>query len=72
MGPDLTNVVSTKGAAYASVFITAGTVRMPNYGFDDQQIEDLISFLEFVDTMGTYDAPEYEISWYGTAEASNE
>jgi nitric oxide reductase subunit C len=70
MGPDLTNVISEKGEAYASVFITNGTVAMPDFGFDAHQVEDLVSFLAFVDTMGIYQAPEYQVSWYGTV-ASN-
>jgi nitric oxide reductase subunit C len=66
MGPDLTNVISTKGPAYASAFMISGTERMPNFGFDEQEIEDLVGFLEFVDSMGTYQAPAYERTWYGT------
>jgi nitric oxide reductase subunit C len=66
MGPDLTNVISSKGEVYASAFLMSGTVRMPNFGFTEQEIEDLVRFLEFVDTMGTYQAPSYEISWFGT------
>jgi len=66
MGPDLTNVISSKGSAYASAFLISGTERMPDFGFDKQDIEDLVSFLEFVDSMGTYQAPVYELTWYGT------
>jgi nitric oxide reductase subunit C len=70
MGPDLTNVVSTKGEAYSRVFIANGTVAMPNFGFDQKQVDDLLSFLAFVDTMGVYEAPEYNVSWYGTVAAN--
>lgn len=66
MGPDLTNVISSKGPAYASAFLISGTERMPDFGFDKQDIDDLMSFLEFVDSMGTYQAPVYELTWYGT------
>ena len=72
MGPDLTNVVSSKGAAYARAFLISGTERMPNFGFNDEEMDDLVAFLEFVDTMGTYEAPSYQLSWYGTVVALNE
>ena len=72
MGPDLTNVVSSKGAAYARAFLISGTERMPNFGFNDVEMDDLVAFLEFVDTMGTYQAPSYELSWYGTVVALDE
>ena len=66
MGPDLTNVISSKGPVYASAFLMSGTQRMPNFEFSKQEIEDLVSFLEFVDSMGTYESPSYELTWYGT------
>ena len=66
MGPDLTNVISSKGPVYASAFLMSGSQRMPDFGFSTQEIEDLVSFLEFVDSMGTYESPSYELTWYGT------
>ncbi len=66
MGPDLTNVISSKGAAYARAFLISGTERMPDFGFDDHEMDDLIAFLEFVDSMGIYQAPSYERTWFGT------
>jgi nitric oxide reductase subunit C len=72
MGPDLTNVVSSKGAAYSRAFLISGTERMPDFGFNEKEMDDLVAFLEFVDTMGTYEAPSYELSWYGTVLALDE
>jgi nitric oxide reductase subunit C len=72
MGPDLTNVISKKGDAYARAFLIAGTERMPNFNFDESELDDLVEFLEFVDTMGTYEAPEYDLKWYGTVAALDE
>ncbi len=72
MGPDLTHVVSSKGAAYARAFLISGTERMPNFGFNEQEMDELVAFLEFVDTMGTYEAPSYDLSWYGTVAARDE
>ena len=72
MGPDLTNVVSSKGSAYTRAFLISGTIRMPDFGLTDQEMDDLVAFLAFVDTMGVYDAPSYDLSWYGTVVALND
>jgi nitric oxide reductase subunit C len=68
MGPDLTNVVSApdKGPDYARAFIENGTARMPNFGFGEAQVNDLVRFLEFVDASGAYPPKSPEINWNGT------
>ncbi len=68
MGPDLTNVISDpdKGGAYARAFLESGTERMPDYGFGQSEIDDLIQFLEFVDATGQYPPQQPELRWYGT------
>jgi nitric oxide reductase subunit C len=66
MGPDLTNVVSTRGAAYAGVFIANGTSRMPNLGINAEDTAALVAYLEFVDGTGTYPPKNYDVTWYGT------
>jgi nitric oxide reductase subunit C len=65
MGPDLTNVISTKGEAYSRAFIVAGTVRMPNFGLDEDQVSDLVAYLAFVDKTGTYPPENYDVLWTG-------
>ncbi|CAN5293222.1 hypothetical protein BH09BAC5_BH09BAC5_09810 [soil metagenome] len=54
MGPDLTNVISQqgKGAAYVNAFLTAGTVRMPDFHLNETEKQELISFLTYVDKTG--------------------
>lgn len=68
MGPDLTNVISApgKGADYARAFIESGTSKMPDYGFDDAELDALVRFLEFADSAGTYPPRRPKINWYGT------
>lgn len=66
MGPDLTNVVSNRGSAYARAFLMSGTQRMPNFNLNDAELDALLAFLEFVDTTGRYPADKYQINWYGT------
>jgi mono/diheme cytochrome c family protein len=65
MGPDLTNVISTRGAAYSRAFIAAGTTRMPNFGLAEDQISDLVAYLAFVDKTGTYPPQDYDVLWTG-------
>lgn len=72
MGPDLTNVISNRGAAYAGVFIANGTTRMPNLGINAEDTAALVSYLEFVDTTGTYPPQDYEVTWYGTVQQKDD
>jgi nitric oxide reductase subunit C len=72
MGPDLTNVVSNRGSAYARAFLMSGTQRMPNFNLDDAELDALVAFLEFVDTTGRYPADKYRINWYGTVVQNDE
>ncbi len=66
MGPDLTNVISSRGPAYARAFLVSGTQRMPNFNLDESELDALVAYLEFVDTTGRYPADDYQINWYGT------
>jgi nitric oxide reductase subunit C len=66
MGPDLTNVISSYSPAYARAFLVAGTARMPNFNLDEGEVDALVSYLEFVDSTGTYPPQDYEVTWFGT------
>jgi len=66
MGPDLTNVISNRGPAYAGAFISAGTASMPNLGLSADEVSDVVAYLGFVDTTGTYPPENYEVTWFGT------
>ena len=65
MGPDLTNVISNRGEAVARIFLSAGSIGMPNFGFNEDQVSALIAYLKFVDKTGTYPPKIYEMEWYG-------
>ena len=65
MGPDLTNVISTRGEAYSKAFITAGTMRMPNFGLSTDEVDALVAYLGFVDRTGTYPPKNYDVLWTG-------
>lgn len=62
LGPDLTTVSSRKGHAYAKAIILGGTKRMPYYGLSDDEADDIIKFLSYVDSTA---------SQYKTASAKN-
>lgn len=66
MGPDLTNVISNKGENYVRAFLETGTVKMPNFELEENEILGLIAYLKYVDTTSNYPLRDFEISWYGT------
>jgi len=68
MGPDLTNVVINPdlGPDYARLFIEEGTDRMPNFGFNELQVDDLVAYLEHAGAAGNYNPKKGELTWYGT------
>lgn len=68
MGPDLTNIISTKGKgrAYAGVFIKNGTARMPNFNLNQEEVDALLDYLTDVDISGTTISKEFELNWFGT------
>lgn len=68
MGPDLTNIASDsgKGAEYMYTFMKYGTGRMPNYHLTDDEINDLITFLSWVNKSGVSHVPEENVHWTGT------
>ena len=65
MGIDLTNVISNRGEAVARVFLSAGSIGMPNFDFNEYQVSALIAYLKFVDKTGTYPPKKYKMEWYG-------
>lgn len=65
MGPDLTNTIRNRGEAVSRAFITAGTVRMPNFGLDETEVDALIAYLTFVDSTGTYPLENFDVMWTG-------
>ena len=73
MGPDLTNVISeqNKGAKYAHTIIKFGTGRMPNFGFSDSEVNDIVSFLTWIDKSGKSKVPDSAVQWSGSYNISN-
>ena len=70
MGPDLTNVISSKGKGpqYAAAFIKNGTLKMPNFYLSDAEVDALVSFLEEVSHTGEFPLKNHDIAWTGALE----
>jgi nitric oxide reductase subunit C len=66
MGPDLTNIISTKGTKSAEIFIKFGTGRMPNQHLSDSEVSSLIAFLSWIDKTGKSKVPKEAVHWTGT------
>ncbi|MCX6297439.1 MAG: cytochrome c [Bacteroidetes bacterium] len=68
MGPDLTNVMNTKGKGkdYVRAFITSGTAKMPNFHIPQEEIELLVSYLEDVSKSGVSPTVDFDINKDGT------
>ncbi|MBI5856321.1 MAG: cytochrome c [Sphingobacteriales bacterium] len=52
LGPELTTAYSDpqRGELYMKAFLQAGGPRMPNFHFTKEEIDDIISYLKYVDT----------------------
>lgn len=52
LGPELTTAYSDKnrGEQYMRIFLKAGGPRMPNFHFSDEEINDVIRYLKYVDS----------------------
>lgn len=70
MGPDLTNVMSTKGKGelLARAFLKTGTQKMPNFNLSDDEINALVAYLAYVDKTGISPVRDFSINADGTVE----
>ena len=74
MGPDLTNVISSKGeigAKYAAAMIKMGSQKMPNLHLTDDEVNCLVAFLSYVDKSEISPPKEFEINTIGTVEINH-
>lgn len=66
MGPDLTNVAARRDEQRLRTFIRYGTGRMPAHGMSDEELDQLIAFLRWVDASGDARVPDSAVHWSGT------
>src|SRR5437773_10027001 len=52
LGPELTTAYSDKnrGEQYMKIFLKAGGSRMPNFHFADEEVNNIISYLKYIDS----------------------
>lgn len=68
LGPDLTNVYSTKGPAYIQAFLKKGTPVMPDFHLAEGEIQALTAFFKNIDASGKSSPLTFEIKYDGTIE----
>lgn len=66
LGPDLTNVHSTRGPEYIRAFLMGGTATMPNFNLTPEEIDNLNAYLKDVDASGSSDPRKLKIESNGT------
>lgn len=66
MGPDLTNCYSMKGPQYMKGIIKHGTARMPSLQLQENEIENIIDYLRWVDQHGSSQVDPKSVHWTGT------
>lgn len=65
MGPDLTNVMSRRGADYVRYIVVNGGELMPEFKISKDHLDKLVSYLGHLDSSGTYPPKSWPVSGYG-------
>ncbi|HIN39921.1 MAG TPA: cytochrome c [Flavobacteriales bacterium] len=72
MGPDLTNCMSAEGGPQrAEIWLRNGSQKMPNLGLTDEEINNLMAFLAYIDKSGTSPVREFKFSTLGTVDVKH-
>ena len=58
LGPDLTNVFSTKDSNYIKAMLNSGIKSMPKFSFTEKDKQAIVAYLKTIDSTGYY--PNYE------------
>lgn len=66
LGPDLTNVYSTKGETVIRSLVQYGTSVMPSFKLGEKDLNDLVMYLKSVDASGTSDPRSFKINYDGS------
>lgn len=66
MGPDLTNTYSVLGPDYMKAMMKSGTNRMPDFKLTEIEIDNIVSFLKWVDESGKNNVANENLHWTGT------
>ncbi|MHB8259964.1 MAG: c-type cytochrome [Bacteroidia bacterium] len=69
LGPDLTNVAASPNNqdwAYARIILQNGTLQMPNFNLKENEIDELLAYLSYVNETGISPVKKFEIRYDGT------
>lgn len=68
LGPDLTNSYSYRGPEFIKTFVKFGTPTMPSFNLSSLETNQLLSFLQHIDSSGSADPRTFKIYLNGIAE----
>lgn len=65
IGPDLTNTISRRNEAYATLVIHRGKGEMPNLGLSEEEAAAVVAYLVEVDGLGEYPLKTQPNAFFG-------
>jgi len=68
LGPDLTNVYSSRGPGYIKAFLANGTATMPDFHLTAVQMNAITEWFKTIDQTGSSDPRTFTIHYDGTIE----
>lgn len=68
LGPDLTNIYSSRTEAHIKAFLRTGTNVMPDFKLNDEQIAQLVAYLKSMDSTGIAAPHQLKVNYNGTIE----
>ncbi|MCO6495804.1 MAG: cytochrome c [Bacteroidetes bacterium] len=66
LGPDLTNVYERRSEDYIKSILHTGTVVMPDFKLNEQEIEEFVEFFKYINSTGNADPKSYKKHLDGT------
>lgn len=66
LGPDLTNVYARRGPEYIHAILGSGIGVMPDFKLSSQERDEIVAYLEYINTTGKADPRTFIINTYGT------
>lgn len=71
LGPDLSNVYSQKGGEYIKYMLINGRKKMPAFSMSDEEMNNLVSYLNKIDDLVEYPLRSYDAPVFGKIKNTN-
>ena len=68
LGPDLTNIYSSKGDEHIKASLHAGTDIMPTFNLSDSEVTEIVAYLKSIDATGVAAPSKLKIKQDGSIE----